>query len=111
MIRDRGNIKWTSLMLPEHVNMLRKFANEEYYEESEPIIDEQQLEEVNNLIAESMEFTYPLHFQYYRNKRMNSLEGFVHYVDDINRQLRVLDANGEIHKLSFSSIKRATRVE
>ncbi|PLT28164.1 YolD-like family protein [Peribacillus deserti] len=61
---------------------------------------------INNLIAESMEFTYPLHFQYYQNKRMNSLEEFVHYVDDINRQLRILDANGEIHKLSFSSIKR-----
>ncbi|WP_142383755.1 YolD-like family protein [Peribacillus deserti] len=32
-------------MLPEHVSMLRKYANEEYYDEREPIIDEQQLEE------------------------------------------------------------------
>ncbi|MFD2974366.1 YolD-like family protein [Peribacillus deserti] len=81
-------------MLPEHVSMLRKYANEEYYEESEPIIDEQQFEDVNNLIAESMEFTFPLVIQYYKNKHMNSITGFIHFVDEINRHLRILDLMG-----------------
>jgi hypothetical protein len=35
-IRDRGNVKWTSLMLPEHVKALRKYINEDYYDIPEP---------------------------------------------------------------------------
>lgn len=31
MIRDRGNIKWTAMMLPEHVAELRKWMNEDRY--------------------------------------------------------------------------------
>ncbi|MFD1929101.1 YolD-like family protein [Sporosarcina siberiensis] len=33
MNRDRGNIKWTSLMLPEHLLELRKWTNEDAYTE------------------------------------------------------------------------------
>ncbi len=45
MIRDRGRIKWTSLMLPEHVKMLRDWANEDMWEKTKEI-DEQKLEEM-----------------------------------------------------------------
>ncbi|TFI48759.1 YolD-like family protein, partial [Diaphorobacter sp. DS2] len=33
MIRDRGRIKWTSMMLPEHVKLLRDWAKEDTYEQ------------------------------------------------------------------------------
>ncbi|MGE7184955.1 YolD-like family protein [Peribacillus sp. NPDC006672] len=46
-IRDRGNIKWTNLMLPEHIKMLRNYFDEDYYDEPEPVLDEQYLEEMN----------------------------------------------------------------
>jgi len=59
-ICDRGSIKWTSLMLPEHVKELRKYLNEEYYNIPEPTIDEQQLEEMNELVMVAMEFNIPL---------------------------------------------------
>ncbi|WP_026693854.1 YolD-like family protein [Peribacillus kribbensis] len=110
MIRDRGNIKWTSLMLPEHVSLLRKFANEEYYDEPESLNDEQHSEEMDNLIAESMEFTFPLLIQFYRSKRMHVVLGFVHFVDEIKKQLRVLASNGQLHTLTFTSIKNVTKV-
>lgn len=29
MLRDRGRIKWTAMMLPEHVKMLRVWQQEE----------------------------------------------------------------------------------
>jgi len=32
MIQDRGNIKWGSLMLPEHLEMLREYKQTEYVE-------------------------------------------------------------------------------
>ncbi len=33
MIRDRGNIKWTAMMLPEHIVELRNWMDEEHYTE------------------------------------------------------------------------------
>ena len=33
MIRDRGNIKWTAMMLPEHVAQLRKWKDQDNYTE------------------------------------------------------------------------------
>jgi len=33
MIRDRGNIKWTAMMLSEHVTELRRWQDEDHYEE------------------------------------------------------------------------------
>jgi YolD-like protein len=59
-IRDRGNIKWASMMLPEHLKELRKYLNEDYYDIPEPTLDEQQLVEINTFILESMEGNIPL---------------------------------------------------
>ena len=57
MIRDRGRIKWTSMMLPEHVKMLREWVQEDEYEQ-EKVLDEQQLEQMNETILGAMEFNY-----------------------------------------------------
>ena len=46
MIRDRGRIKWVSMMLPEHIKLLRDWVKEDQYEEQKEI-DEQQLELMN----------------------------------------------------------------
>ena len=39
MIRDRGRIKWTAMMLPEHLEKLRDWVAEDAYEEK-PTLDE-----------------------------------------------------------------------
>ena len=39
MIRDRGNIKWTAMMLSEHVAELRRWQNEDHYEERPELDD------------------------------------------------------------------------
>ena len=44
MIRDRGRIKWTAMMLPEHLAELRGWVAEDAYEE-QPDIDEWTLRE------------------------------------------------------------------
>ncbi|GAB3801050.1 YolD-like family protein [Virgibacillus kimchii] len=45
MVNDRGNIKWTSLMLPEHVQLIKEMWEEDDKKEK-PILDEQQIEEI-----------------------------------------------------------------
>ena len=38
-IRDRGNVKWTAMMLSEHVAELRRWQNEDHYEERPELDD------------------------------------------------------------------------
>jgi YolD-like protein len=104
-IRDRGNIKWTSLMLPEHVKILRKYINEEYHEVSEPILDEQLLAEINTLILESMEVNFPLSFTIYEDKRLAVIKGNIHYFDVNKQEIRVFDRDNNLHILKTISIK------
>ncbi|MFD1335127.1 YolD-like family protein [Oceanobacillus iheyensis] len=42
-MNDRGSIKWTAMMLPEHVEYLRK-KKKESQKISKPVIDAQQLD-------------------------------------------------------------------
>ena len=45
MIRDRGNIKWTAMMLPEHVVELRKWMDQDNYTER-PELNEWDLQSI-----------------------------------------------------------------
>jgi YolD-like protein len=108
-IRDRGNIKWTSMMLPEHVIELRKFINEDYYNIPEPTLDEQQLVEINTIILESMESNIPLYFKVYKNKRLIEIVGNVHYFDHIKQELRVIDVDSNLHIFATSCLKNVQK--
>ncbi|MBN8208151.1 YolD-like family protein [Bacillus sp. NTK071] len=103
MIRDRGNIKWTSMMLPEHVKELRDWKAEER-RKSKPVLDEQKMEEMNEIICEAMEFHYPLYFHYFENGETKILYGYVHYLDQLSRELRILDQDERKRKVSLSNL-------
>jgi YolD-like protein len=105
LIRDRGNIKWTSLMLPEHVRELRRYIHEDYYNVPEPTLDEQQMEEMNEIILEAMEYNIPLVLTLYKDKRLNTLSGYVHYIDTVKRHFRILEKNGTLRIVPFSEVK------
>ncbi|MBH0230547.1 YolD-like family protein [Halobacillus yeomjeoni] len=51
--RDRGTIKWTSLMLPEHVEMVKKLWKEDQRVEK-GIIDEQKAVEIDFLMQRAL---------------------------------------------------------
>ncbi|MFY0758164.1 YolD-like family protein [Metabacillus dongyingensis] len=51
----------------------------------EPLIDEQQLEEMNDIVGESMEFSFPVSILY-KNKRLVTVNDMVHYVDRVQLQ-------------------------
>jgi YolD-like protein len=103
-IKDRGNIKWTCLMLPEHVKELRRYIHEEYYNLPEPAIDEQQMDIMNEIIYEAMEFHQPLRFMLYKNNRLIEI-GYVHFIDQYKHEIRIKDFKDAIHIIAFSKIK------
>ncbi|WP_409301520.1 YolD-like family protein [Peribacillus sp. SCS-155] len=103
MIRDRGRIKWTSMMLPEHVKMLRDWAHEDTFEEQR-ILDEQQLEEMNAAIGEAMETGAAVTIIYYENKRHQLLIGKIHYYNELQQKLHIIDKFNEPHYIRIADI-------
>lgn len=103
MIRDRGRIKWTSMMLPEHVKLLRDWAKEDMYVQAKEL-DEQQLEVMNETILEAMEFNKTVAVTYYRNRVYELVMGTIHYWDDLGQKLHIMDHFQEVHRIGLSSI-------
>ncbi|WP_026672107.1 YolD-like family protein [Alkalihalobacterium bogoriense] len=103
MLKDRGNIKWTAMMIPEHVSRLRKVA-EELTTVKKPIVDIQQLEEFEYFICEAMEHNHVLTFVYWDDGKYGIVLGKVHYIDSVNKQLRVVDQFDERHYIPIAHL-------
>ncbi|MFB4169163.1 YolD-like family protein [Virgibacillus sp. JSM 102003] len=54
MSKDRGTIKWVSLMLPEHVKLLQDMWQDDY-RMTKPVLDSQEIEMLNTQILEAFE--------------------------------------------------------
>lgn len=103
MIRDRGRIKWTAMMLPEHVKLLRDLVKEDQYEQKKDI-DEQHLEEMNEIIAEAIEFDYFLEITYYHQHNYETIVGKMHDWDELAQSLHIMDRSEEKHSIPIADI-------
>lgn len=91
------------MMLPEHVKMLREHQDGLDYGRK-PELDEQRYEELNEIICVAMEENRLLKFMYYQKGKIAELAGHVHYVDEIKKELRVMDKMNMIHLLKVMDI-------
>ncbi|MFI5359076.1 MAG: YolD-like family protein [Halanaerobiales bacterium] len=74
MIKDRGNIKWTSLMLTEHREKLKELYERDKDIEK-PVLDEQHLERLDFLLGEAVRLQANIEVLYYENRRLHQYEG------------------------------------
>jgi hypothetical protein len=88
IIRDRGNIKWTAMMLPEHVGMLRELKMNEN-NKSKPLIDEQQFEEMNDLIRFAIETNNSVIVTYYQEYDYKVVVGVIERYDPARGCIRI----------------------
>jgi YolD-like protein len=91
------------MMLPEHVKMLREHQDGLDYGRK-PELDEQRYEEFNEMICVAMEGNRILKFMYYQRGKIKELAGHVHYVDEIKKELRVMDKMDTMHLLKVTNI-------
>lgn len=103
LLRDRGRIKWVSMMLPEHVKVLREWAQEDTYQTKKEL-DEQQLEILNGIIAEAMERDRAVTIIHYKVKKYELLVGHIHSWDAINNCLCIVDHFGERFSVPLPNI-------
>lgn len=88
VIRDRGNIKWTAIMLPEHVAAVKQeVINLEKVKQ--PILDEDRLTEIEMLIHEAMEYNLQLEFKIFKKGYIESIIGHTHFIDYIKKEFRL----------------------
>ncbi|MDM5320054.1 YolD-like family protein [Bacillus altitudinis] len=103
MLRDRGTIKWTAMMLPEHVARL-KHDLAETKKTDKPIIDEQYIEEFESTIAYAMSVNKPLTFSIYDSGNINQLKGFTQYINYEKKMLHIKDLSHETHFIILDDI-------
>jgi hypothetical protein len=103
MIRDRGRIKWVSMMLPEHINLLRDWVKEDLHEEQKEM-DEQQLEVMNATLSEAIEFDQFVTITHYRKSNYEIVIGKIHYWDEITQRLHIVDHFEEVHRIPIAAI-------
>ncbi|MDN4075515.1 YolD-like family protein [Fictibacillus terranigra] len=103
MIRDRGNIKWTAMMLPEHVKALRGFDWDQTKKEK-PELDEQHLSLMEETIREAMAENLELCFTYFQKDDFHLYIGKVHFIDTYRKELRVMDFHEETFRLKLENL-------
>ncbi|WP_026689372.1 YolD-like family protein [Alteribacter aurantiacus] len=80
MFQDRGVIKWTSMMLPEHVRELKRLK-EEYEKDTIPTLDPQTLEEWNLTLKSAQAKGLAVLVTYVKEDRKQSTIGVVRRFD------------------------------
>jgi YolD-like protein. len=105
MIRDRGKIKWTSMMLPEHVKILREWAAEDQWIPRK-VPDEQEHEYMDRVTQEAFAAGRPVEITYYEDGRYKTVVGRLEAIDPFKGRIRLRGRNGETGWISLSLIDR-----
>ncbi|OTQ83657.1 hypothetical protein BG31_19490 [Bacillus subtilis subsp. subtilis] len=103
MLRDRGTIKWTSMMLPEHLTQLKQDLIDVSKIEK-PALDDQQIEEMDILVSEALEFNKELKFKLFNNGFVENVTGRVHYINFEQQKLHVKDQNDNTIYINMNNI-------
>lgn len=101
---DRGEKKWTSFFIPEHMEMLRQFANEDYYKTPKPLLDPYQVQEIESKIHYAFEFHYPVKIDVWYDGLVEKVSGHIHYLDPIQKEIRLKNDDGDVERVKFENI-------
>ncbi|WP_051302782.1 YolD-like family protein [Salibacterium aidingense] len=96
-----SNLKWESMrmILPEQREMWLEHQ-EKQRRVKKPVLDEQQWEEFEWLLAEAMKENAELVFTYWADDAV----GWCHYVNTDQKQFHVKDNEKDVHFISFDLI-------
>lgn len=102
-IKDRGIMKWQGFFMPEHVAQLNQLRIDGE-RTAKPILDEYQLQEIDEKLHIAIEFQYPVEFTLWFDGFTDESEGVIHYLDEIKKQVRIKNYQGEVTVIDYKSI-------
>lgn len=89
-VNDRGTMKWTSIMMPEHIEMLNRMWEEQEHKEM-PELDEQQIAENNLLLQEALENDLEIRIKHFADHDYKNVVGYLMHIDVLNKRLFIND--------------------
>ncbi|WP_412678067.1 YolD-like family protein [Bacillus swezeyi] len=111
-LKDRGAIKWTAMMLPEHVGLLRELESNQN-KVKRPVLDMAQIEDMEKVICEAMEFNLTVQFSVFKSLpflngaetgETINIEGKIHYINHIRKVFHVVDSKGDTNLIKFEDV-------
>jgi len=108
MLKDRGNIKWSGLMIPEHLVEIRKWKQEQFHEKKRELTD-WEFEEIEQIIQQSYRTQDLVKLTLWNHNKLHDVVGVITGVDTIRKEL-LLETDTSINRISFNEIQKATLV-
>lgn len=109
MIRDRGLKKWQAAsFLPQQWTMLKGIYHDDT-KVKKPVLDEQQLEDINIIVMESLNYTLPIKVSIWRNGFFIHFVGIVAKVDPITMGIQI-EINNNTEKIMINDITAVERI-
>ncbi|PTV95034.1 YolD-like protein [Halanaerobium saccharolyticum] len=102
-LKDRGNKKWTAMMLIEHRKRLKELKESEK-DRKKPILDDQEKEEINYKLQQAVQHNLAVEIKYYENKRFKTSSGVIKKVDSNRKEVIISEEVGEQHKISLNNL-------
>lgn len=90
LLKDRGTKKWASLMLPEHVELLKMLWTEDE-KLSKPILDEQELEIIYQRLIQAYKQQHSVKLTIYMDGMMEEIYGKIIKFNEENICFRLDD--------------------
>jgi len=102
-LKDRGNKKWTAMMLIEHRKRLKELKESEK-EREKPILDEQEKAVINSKLQQAVQKKLPVEIKYYADKRFKTVSGVVRKVNLNRKEVIISEKGGSQKQISLSNL-------
>lgn len=109
MLKDRGNMKWIAMMLPEHLVKIREWKEEQFHEKKRDLT-EWELEEIEQTIQRAFRMRKMITVTLWSNNHLHDKTGLVTGIDPYKKEL-LLDAEISVKRISFHDIQDAKLVD
>ncbi|HLR43525.1 MAG TPA: YolD-like family protein [Pseudogracilibacillus sp.] len=90
-VQDRGTMKWVSLMLPEHVEMLQEVFVE--YKEK-PYLDEQKMMDIDRKLKYALYQNAVIDITYYERGAYESIKGKLKKLEQFHQYILIANEDG-----------------
>lgn len=106
MLRDRGNMKWTAMMLPEHLVEIKKWKKEQFYDKKRELT-EWELEEIEQTIQRAWKMQKLVRLTLWDQNKLHDEVGRVTGTDVYKKEL-LLDTDFSVKRITFNQIQKAS---
>lgn len=101
--KDRGLKKWHGFFMPEHTREIKTIWHEDKKTKM-PVLDEYQLQEFEETLHYAIKYQLQVELEIYENGFIEKKQGFVHSLNQLQREIRLTNFNSQVKIIKFDEI-------